>query len=90
MNSKMTAVERMWVQRVKEQECSVCAAPGPSDAHHIKQGNHFTVVALCKSCHQGSMMGWHGQKRAWAIAKMDENDALNVTISNVFKDIDRA
>lgn len=89
MNSKMTAVERMWVQRVKEQECSVCAAPGPSDAHHIKQGNHFTVVALCKSCHQGSKMGWHGEKRAWAIAKMDENDALNVTISNVFKDIDR-
>lgn len=85
----MNAVERMWVQRVKEQECSVCAAPPPSDAHHIKQGNHFTVVALCKSCHQGSMMGWHGQKRAWAIAKMDENDALNKTIEKVFKDIDR-
>lgn len=89
MNSKMNAIERMWVQRVKEQPCSVCEAPGPSDAHHIKQGNHFTVVALCKSCHQGSMMGWHGQKRAWAIAKMDENDALNKTIENVFKDIDR-
>lgn len=89
MNSSMNALERQWVQRVKEQPCSVCEAPAPSDAHHIKQGNHFTVVALCKSCHQGSMMGWHGQKRAWAIAKMDENDALNVTISNVFKDINR-
>lgn len=89
MNSKMNAVERMWVQRVKEQECSVCGAAAPSDAHHIKQGNHFTVVALCKSCHQGAKMGWHGEKRAWAIAKMDENDALNVTIANVFKDIDR-
>ena len=89
MNSKMTAIERMWVQKVKEQECSVCAAPGPSDAHHIKQGNHFTVVALCKSCHQGSLMGWHGQKRAWAIAKMDIDDALNQTIRNVFADIDK-
>lgn len=89
MNSKMNAVERMWVERVKYQPCSVCEAPGPSDAHHIKQGNHFTVVALCKSCHQGSMMGWHGQKRAWAIAKMDENDALNNTLRNVFMDIDR-
>lgn len=89
MNSAMNALERQWVQRVKEQPCSVCGAAGPSDAHHIKQGNHFTVVALCKSCHQGSMMGWHGQKRAWAIAKMDENDALNVTIKNMFMDIDK-
>ena len=88
MNSKMNALERQWVQKVKEQECSVCGQAGPSDAHHIKQGNHFTVVALCKSCHQGSMMGWHGQKRAWAIAKMDELDALNNTLKNVFMDID--
>ena len=84
MNSKMNAQERRWVAMVKEQPCSVCGASAPSDAHHIKQGNHYTCVALCKSCHQGSMMGWHGQKRAWAIAKMDEGDALDVTICNVF------
>jgi hypothetical protein len=30
-------------------------------------------------------MGWHGEKRAWTIAKMDENDALNKTIENVYK-----
>ena len=83
MNSKMNAAERRWVGLVKEQPCSVCEAPGPSDAHHIKQGRHYTVVALCKSCHQGSKMGWHGEKRAWAIAKMDELDALDVTIKNV-------
>lgn len=28
-------------------------------------------------------MGLHGQKRAWAIAKMDELDALNVTLKNL-------
>jgi hypothetical protein len=28
-------------------------------------------------------MGWHGQKRAWKIAKMDELDALNVTLKNL-------
>ena len=83
MNSKMNVAERAWVGRVKELPCSVCDAPGPSDAHHIKQGSHYTVVALCKSCHQGSMMGWHGQKRAWAIAKMDELDALNKTIERM-------
>ena len=80
MNSNLNKTEREHVGRVKELPCSVCKAPGPSDAHHIKQGSHFTVVALCKSCHQGSLMGWHGQKRAWAIAKMDELDALNETI----------
>lgn len=83
MNGKYNAKEREWVGMVKEQPCSVCEAPGPSDAHHIKQGNHYTVVALCKSCHQGPLMGWHGQKRAWAIAKMDEIDALNITVRNV-------
>lgn len=83
MNSKMDAQERRHVALVKELPCSVCGTPGPSDAHHIKQGSHYTVVALCKSCHQGSMMGWHGQKRAWTIAKMTEIDALNVTICNL-------
>jgi hypothetical protein len=87
MNSKMNAQEKRWVGLVKEQPCSVCEAAGPSDAHHIKQGLHYTCVALCKSCHQGSKMGWHGEKRAWAIAKMDENDALNVTIRNVFSSL---
>lgn len=80
MNGKLTQWERAWVQKVKEQPCSVCGQAGPSDAHHIKQGKHWTVVSLCKSCHQGSVMGLHGQKRAWAIAKMDELDALNETI----------
>ena len=87
MNGSYNKAERAWVGLVKEQPCSVCGAPGPSDAHHIKQGSHFTVVALCKSCHQGSKMGWHGEKRAWAIAKMDELAALNVTVANVFTNL---
>jgi hypothetical protein len=28
-------------------------------------------------------MGWHGERRAWAIAKMEEIDALNVTVQRV-------
>jgi|APCry1669190327_1035288.scaffolds.fasta_scaffold70619_2 hypothetical protein len=84
MNGKLDRLERLWVGLVKEQPCSVCGQPGPSDAHHIEQNEHYTTVALCKSCHQGSKMGWHGEKRAWAIAKMNELDALNETIKNVF------
>lgn len=83
MNSKMNAQERKWVGLVKEQPCSVCGEAAPSDAHHIKQGNHYTCVALCKSCHQG-YNGWHGTKAMWRIHKMDELMALNVTIRNVF------
>jgi hypothetical protein len=28
-------------------------------------------------------MGWHGEKAAWHIAKMDELDALNETLRNI-------
>ena len=85
MNNSMTAKERAYVGLVKLMPCSVCEAPAPSDAHHVKQHRQYTVVALCKSCHQGSKMGWHGEKRAWSIAKMDEIDALNKTIENVIE-----
>lgn len=83
MNGRYTARERAHVARVKELACSVCDAPGPSDAHHIEQGNHWTVVALCKECHQGPVMGWHGQRRAWAVRKMGELDALAKTIERL-------
>jgi cytochrome c5 len=85
MNNKLTAKERAHLGKVKELPCSVCDAPPPSDAHHIKQSSAYTCVALCKSCHQGSLMGWHGQKRAWALRKVDELDALDVTIQRLLK-----
>jgi len=72
--------ERRHIANVKSLSCSVCGASGPSEAHEIKQGQWFTAVALCADCHRGSVMGLHGQKRAWAIRKMDELDALNETI----------
>jgi hypothetical protein len=30
-------------------------------------------------------MGWHGQRRMWALKKMDEIDALNVTIKRLME-----
>lgn len=82
-STSMTTAEREHVAAVKSCACSVCDAQPPSAAHHIKQGDHFTTVALCADCHQGSFMGWHGQRRAWAIRKMNELDALNITIRRV-------
>ena len=78
-----TAAERRHIVAVKSLPCSVCDAPGPSDCHEIKQGQWFTSVALCPSCHTGSVMGIHGQKRMWAIKKMDELDALSETLARI-------
>lgn len=66
--------------RVKELPCSVCSAPGPSEAHHVRQGRHFATVALCADCHRGSVNGLHGQRAMWRVMKMDEIDALNETL----------
>lgn len=85
MNNKLTAAERRHLALIKALPCAVCDTPGPSDAHHIEQGLQYTCVALCKSCHQGSLMGWHGQRRAWAIRKMGELDALNKTIQRLLE-----
>lgn len=85
MNNKLTDTERQHLANVKSLPCSVCDAPGPSDAHHIKQHRQYTCVALCKDCHQGSLLGWHGQKRAWSIRKMDELDALNITVQRLLE-----
>ena len=85
MNNKLNKEERIHLALVKELPCSVCEAPGPSEAHHIKQGLQYTCVALCVDCHRGPVLGLHGQKRMWAIKKMDELEALNVTLKNLFK-----
>ena len=84
-NSKpLTKAERAHLQRVKEQACSVCDAPPPSDAHHIDQAQPFTCIALCQPCHTGRL-GIHGDRTLWRIRKMDELKALNVTLGRVMK-----
>ncbi len=76
----MTVSERRHVARVKSLPCSVCDVPGQSEAHEIKQGSWFLSVALCPQCHRDPRLGLHGQKAMWKIKKMDELDALAVTI----------
>ena len=85
MNTSPTAKERKHLAMVKELPCSVCGIPGPSEAHHIKQSSVYTCVALCESCHRSPVNGWHGQRRMWSVAKMDEIDALDVTVRNLCK-----
>ncbi len=87
MNNKLNARERLHLARVKNLPCSVCEAPPPSEAHHYKQGLQYTCIALCVDCHRNPLMGWHGQRRAWAINKMDELAALDVTIRRLTQEM---
>ena len=73
----MTTAERAHVERVKSIDCSVCDVCGPLDAHEIEQG-------LCRDCHTNPVLGIHGQKRAWAVRKLDEIKALNITLLRVY------
>ena len=84
MNSKLNNRERLHLARIKSLPCSVCDADTGSEAHHIEQGLHYTCVALCVECHRGSI-GWHGTKALWRIKKMDELDALNITIQRLLE-----
>lgn len=83
MNNRLTAKERAHHERVKSLPCSVCDQPGPSESHHIAQRLQYTCIALCPSCHRDNTLGWHGQRRMWAIRKMNELDALNVTLERL-------
>ena len=87
MNSKNkkapTAAEKRHIERVKSLPCSVCDEAAPSDCHEINQGQWFSSVALCKSCHQGPLLGLHGQGRMWALKKMDEVGALARTVERL-------
>jgi len=83
MNNTLNKAERAHLARVKDLDCSVCDAPGPSEAHHIRQGDQYTAVALCPECHRGPSMGWHGGRIAWRVRKMDELQALNITIKRL-------
>jgi hypothetical protein len=85
-----TVAEKLHIERVKRLPCSVCDEPGPSEDHEIKQGQWWTSVALCPSCHRGPILGLHGQRRMWSIKKMDELDALAVTIQRLMAAADQA
>lgn len=78
-----TVAERAHIARVQALRCSVCELSGPSEVHEIKQGQWFSSVALCPDCHRGSSNGLHGSRRMWHIKKLDEVDALAITVERL-------
>jgi len=85
MNNKPTSKERDHITRIKEMNCGVCDASGPSDAHHIVQHEQYLCIPLCKDCHQGAFNGIHGQQRIWKVYKTNEMTVLNETIRTLLK-----
>ena len=75
----LTTAERDHLERVKEMHCGLCQHEPPSSAHHIRQGDHWTVIPLCWHCHQGRD-GWHGTKALWRVRKADELSVLSSTV----------
>jgi hypothetical protein len=79
------ADERRHVAVLKTMPCACCdTMQDRIDAHEIVQGQWFTSIPLCESCHVGPLLGIHGQKRAWIIRGLSELDALNKTLRRIF------
>lgn len=85
----MKAANRNHMGRVKELPCALCGAPGPSHAHHIRDGvgmsqrsSDFLTIPLCPDCHQGPN-GIHGDRTLWNIYKRTELDCLAETIKRL-------
>jgi hypothetical protein len=82
LNNRLTQRERRHLAAVKEMPCGVCGTVGPSDAHHIEQGQQFLCIPLCYDCHRGTN-GLHGTKALWRVRKLDELKVLNDTIETL-------
>jgi hypothetical protein len=82
VNNCLTQRERRHLAAVKEMPCGVCGTVGPSDAHHIEQGQQFLCIPLCYDCHRGTN-GLHGTKALWRVRKLDELKVLNDTIETL-------
>jgi len=77
--AKPTTAESAHIEQIKSMPCGVCDAAAPSDAHELNQGQWFTSIPLCRSCHMG-YNGIHGTKHIWKVLKKDELSVLNDTI----------
>lgn len=76
-----TALEKRWVSKLAEQPCVICGAHGV-EIHEFEQGQWFTSVPLCAAHHRGPH-GWHGDRLAWKLAKIDKDQAINLAVSRV-------
>lgn len=84
-----------YIERVLALRCCICEQLGMDQegrtyAHHIRYGQGMAqraddelALPLCWEHHQGKT-GIHGDRSAWRMARMEELDALVVTLRNLF------
>ena len=84
--AQITPAERRHLERIKSMPCGVCGAAGLSEAHHQRQGDHWTVLPLCHDCHQGWTNGLHGHRSIWKVRKLDELAVMSETIRRLMTD----
>lgn len=85
--TRITPAEAAHLAKVKRIDCCLCDAPGPGEAHHVEQGDHFTALGVCPLCHRGPN-GIHGDQtmlrlRFKAVGLRGEFLALNETLRRV-------
>lgn len=85
------------LERILAMPCVICAAlrqpqQGPTFAHHIRHGqgmaqkaDDYLAVPLCHEHHQGDT-GIHGDRSAWRLARLDELQALALTVRRLARD----
>jgi hypothetical protein len=85
----VTKAEKYHMDRVAQLPCCLCEHAGPSEVHHIREGQgmsqragNMLVIPLCASCHRGPK-GIHGDRTMLRIRKVDELDLLNETLIKV-------
>lgn len=85
--ARITSAESAHMAAVKSVACVLCDAKPPSIAHHVVQGDHYTTVAVCESCHV-SKHGIHGDQTMLRIkyrigGTAGELRAINETLRRV-------
>jgi len=93
-----TLAEKEYMGRVAALGCYLCHRLGhghvAAQVHHVREGqgmaqraSNWLTAPLCDRHHANhSADGWHGQRRAWKLASVDEMDALAWTIEQLNKD----
>lgn len=79
------------LNELRSMPCSLCGAQGPSEAHHVRQGqgmgqraSDFLAIPLCPDCHRGPK-GRHGDQQLFRLYKVTEMDLLARTVQRVLQ-----
>lgn len=100
MPKPLSAAERRHLGRIKSMPCVLCELLDreqllPTEAHHPRfaagmgqRAGHYMAIPLCggfqAGCHSGAT-GIHGDKSLLRIAKVTEEQLLNLTIERLME-----